>query len=88
MYKKIIVLVIGSTLLTACVTQQSYGYNNNVDYNDNGYNSRENRHSNALIGGGVGATWALMSITSKIDRLNANKMAGRKRHYYNGYGDE
>jgi hypothetical protein len=55
MGKKIILLVMASTLLTACATQQPYGYSNNYGYNDYGYDPGSNRHSNALIGGGVGA---------------------------------
>jgi ABC-type cobalamin transport system permease subunit len=57
MAKKILLLLMVSTLLTACATQQPYGYNNNYGYSDYGYgnNSGGNRHKNALIGGGVGA---------------------------------
>jgi hypothetical protein len=55
MYKKILLLVLAGIFLTACATQQPYGYPNTYGYSDTGYNPSGNRHSNALIGGGVGA---------------------------------
>lgn len=49
MKKNIVMTILISALLTACASQQPYGYG----YNDYGYNN--GRTSKALIGGGVGA---------------------------------
>ncbi|CAG7857402.1 hypothetical protein MCAMS1_02207 [biofilm metagenome] len=57
MKTKIILTTMISALLTACASQQPFGYNGNYGYT-NGYNNYGNDNSganNALIGGGVGA---------------------------------
>lgn len=59
MNKNYLILTIACALLTACASQQPYGYNGNYGYNNGGYtdafNQYPSRTSNILIGSGVGA---------------------------------